>query len=78
MNRAAVLGQLADLIVSLEKSHPVRIAIDGVDAAGKTTLADELVGPVKQRGRPVVRASIDGFHRPRAERYRRGQESPEG
>ena len=65
MDRAAVLGQLADLIVSLEKSHPVRLAIDGVDAAGKTTLADEL-------------ASIDGFHHPRAERYRRGQDSPEG
>ena len=25
-----------------------------------------------------MRASIDGFHRPRAERYRRGDASPEG
>ena len=78
MDRATLLEQLADLIVSVEKSHPVRVAIDGVDAIGKTTLADELVGHVEQRGRPVVRASIDGYHRPRAERYQRGQDSAEG
>jgi uridine kinase len=30
------------------------------------------------RGRPVIRASIDGFHNPRAVRYRRGRHSPEG
>ncbi len=78
MDRTTLLEQLADLIVRVEESHPVRVAIDGVDAVGKTTLADELVGPVEQRGRPVVRASIDGFHNPRAKRYRRGQDSPEG
>jgi uridine kinase len=33
---------------------------------------------VVERRRPVVRASIDGFHRPRADRYRRGADSPEG
>ena len=26
----------------------------------------------------MIRASIDGFHRPRADRYRRGSDSPEG
>jgi uridine kinase len=26
----------------------------------------------------VIRASIDGFHRPRADRYRRGPDAPEG
>ncbi len=54
------------------------MAIDGIDAAGKTTLADELVPLIEGRGRPVIRASIDGFHRPRSERYRRGPDSPEG
>lgn len=56
----------------------VRVGIDGVDASGKTTLADELVHPLEQRGRQVIRASIDGFHRPRAERYRLGADSPKG
>lgn len=55
-----------------------RVGIDGVDASGKTTLADELVRQLEQRGRHVIRASIDRFHRPRAERYRLGADSPEG
>jgi uridine kinase len=33
---------------------------------------------LQRRGRPVIRTSIDGFHRPRAERYRRGRYSAEG
>jgi uridine kinase len=59
-------------------AHPVRVAIDGPDAAGKTTLADELAAVLRARGREVIRASVDGFHRPRADRYRLGADSPEG
>jgi uridine kinase len=33
---------------------------------------------LRGRGQPVIRASVDGFHRPRAERYRLGPDSPEG
>ena len=78
MMRDQLLQQLADLLISLDHSHPLRIALDGIDAAGKTTLADELVAYIEAQGRPVIRASIDGFHRPRSERYRRGSDSPEG
>lgn len=78
MTRQETLLQLADIIVSLSCTHPLRVAIDGVDAAGKTRLADELAPLVEASGRPVIRASIDGFHRPRQERYRRGENSPEG
>lgn len=66
------------IIVSCELSHPLRVAIDGIDNAGKTSLADELSVCIEQQGRPVIRASIDGFHRPRRERYQRGSDSPEG
>ncbi len=76
--REAVLDRLADLIVAIRPPHVVRVAVDGVDAAGKTTLADELVPLVEGRGRPVVRATLDGFHRPRSERYRQGPASPAG
>jgi uridine kinase len=76
--RLALLGRLADLIAACHPAHPLRIAVDGVDAAGKTTLADELVAPLTERGRTVVRASVDGFHRPRADRYRRGELSAAG
>ncbi len=77
-SRSDALEQLADLIVAVERDHPVRVAIDGVDAAGKTVLADELSPLVETRGRPVLRASIDGFHNPKEIRYRQGAESPQG
>jgi uridine kinase len=76
--RDAVLARLADMIAAIRLPHVVRVAIDGVDAAGKTTLADELRPLLEARGRTVLRATIDGFHRPRAERYRRGPTSPDG
>ena len=56
----------------------VRVAVDGPDGAGKTRFADELADALRAAGRPVVRVSIDGFHHPRAVRYRRGRDSPEG
>lgn len=76
--RRDVLEALAEKIVSVQLVHPVRVAIDGVDGAGKTTLADELAEPVSRRGRPVVRVSIDDFHNPRDVRYRQGRQSPTG
>ena len=78
LTRDEMLDQLANCLMTLQFQHPVRVAIDGVDAAGKTTLADALAGVLIQRGRAVIRASIDGFHRPRAERHRQGANSPEG
>lgn len=72
-----MIRELAARIHSLTLSHPSRVAIDGIDGAGKTSLADELVEPITSLGRPVIRASIDRFHRNRAERYRRGKDSAE-
>lgn len=54
------------------------VAVDGVDGAGKTTFADGLAEVFAETGAAVFRASVDGFHRPRAERYARGRTSPEG
>ena len=73
-----MLEQLARSIAAVRLDHPTRVAIDGVDGSGKTTLADELVEPVRRAGRAVIRASVDGFHNPRAVRYTRGPDSPEG
>ena len=78
MTRDEMLDQLTHRLMTLQFQHPVRVAIDGVDAAGKTTLADELATLLIQHGRPVIRASIDGFHRSRAERHRQGATSPDG
>lgn len=76
--RAACLDELSNALLAVRPDHPTRVAIDGVDGVGKTTLADELVVPLRRAGREVVRASVDGFHNPRAMRYLRGADSAEG
>ena len=73
-----VLRELADMILECEHASPLRVGIDGIDAAGKTTLANELASILTESGRAVICASIDGFHNPRQVRYRRGPYSPEG
>jgi uridine kinase len=78
MTRQDLPSELVERIADVTRPHPIRVAIDGVDAAGKTTLADELVAPLTRTGRFVIRASIDGFHHPAAVRYRRGRLPPEG
>ena len=77
MKRADFLESLTQRIVGTQPDGIVRIAITGVDGAGKTRLADELA-PLVGAYRPVIRASIDGFHNPRAIRHARGRTSPEG
>jgi uridine kinase len=67
-----VLDELAAVVAALPL--PARVAVDGVDAAGKTTLADELAARLPA----TTRLSADDFLRPAEERYRQGRESPVG
>ena len=68
--------RLGDLIAGLRRDRDrVTVAVDGPDAAGKTTLADALAHHLS---RHVVRASIDAFLLPADTRYARGPLSPEG
>ena len=69
---------LEEVILGYHKDLPILVGIDGVDASGKTTLADELTNRLEKSGRQIIRASIDGFHNPRAIRYRKGRNSPIG
>jgi uridine kinase len=75
--REPLIDRLAELIAERRPAHPLRVAIDGPDAAGKSTLAAELARRLTGV-RPVIQASIDGFHQPRQVRHRRGSLSPEG
>ncbi|MEZ5219797.1 MAG: hypothetical protein R2715_25200, partial [Ilumatobacteraceae bacterium] len=59
-------------------SQILLVGIDGIDGAGKSTFADELALRLADREVHTVRASIDSFHRPRAERWARGRHSPAG
>src|SRR5674476_156160 len=76
--RAAVLADVAARVAALPNDAPRLVGIDGVDGVGKTVFADELAHVLRGHGIRVVQVSIDGFHRPRIERYRRGRASAEG
>lgn len=76
--RAELTARLAGLVAAVRVGHPVRVAVDGPPASGKTTLADELAVVLRAQGREVVRAGVDDFLVPRAQRYRRGRYSAEG
>ena len=74
--RARALERLWRYLAAVGRLHPTRVASDGRTAAGKTTLADELVAPLARLGRPALRVEIDDFHRPRAARHGRQDRPP--
>jgi uridine kinase len=76
--RAKVIGRVADHLLAHRPGHPLRVAVDGITAAGKTTLANEIAAALRDRRRPVLRLSMDGYHHPRAHRYRQGRDSAVG
>lgn len=78
MNQQALLKHLAKCVLSIKKNHPIRVGIDGVDASGKTTIANALADFLKAQNQNVIRASVDGFHNPKSIRYQHGRNSPEG
>lgn len=77
MTRLEFLNQIAERITSVPCAHPLRVAIDGVDAAGKTIFADELAPLIESRGRTVIRSSVDYFHHPVEVRHQRSSTTPE-
>jgi uridine kinase len=66
--------EIAAAAVALGRPRTL-VAVDGPDAAGKTTFADLVAAALTV---PVVRASVDGFHNPARVRRQRGDLSPEG
>jgi uridine kinase len=73
-----LIDEIANIIRDYEPALILRVGVDGVDGVGKTVFADTLARAVEVQGRAVIRASVDGFHNPRKDRYRRGRASPEG
>jgi uridine kinase len=78
VTRDEVIAALASAIEEAQGPHSIRVAIDGPDAAGKTTLANELAVALRSRGLGILRSSIDEFLRPSVDRYARGRESALG
>ena len=78
MERQSLIGVLANTVQQMRCSHPLRVAIDGVDAAGKTMLANELALCLRSAQQEVIQASVDDFHHPEKIRRQKGPLSPEG
>ena len=78
---ADVVDRLARILVDRADrtpAHVLRVAVTGITASGKSTLALALTQRLNDMGRAAFRLPIDGFHNPKAIRYRRGRESAEG
>ncbi len=73
-----MLHSLAESLIEVQDCHPLRVAIDGITASGKTTLGNELTSAITERGRPVIRIRMDDFHHRREHRYRQGKDSARG
>ncbi|HVE91513.1 MAG TPA: hypothetical protein VNE62_04300 [Actinomycetota bacterium] len=56
----------------------LRVAVTGITASGKSSIATALTEAVNAAGVFCLRLPVDGFHNPREVRYRRGRESAEG
>jgi uridine kinase len=75
--RARVVDQLVTIVNSVGDRR-VRVAIDGLTAAGKTSLGHELGRGLVALGRTTLRASLDDFKRPWCEAHRYDRVSGEG
>lgn len=74
----ALAEALADRVAAAAGASWHRVAVDGAPASRPGDLADALVGPLRLRGRPVLRVSASAFLRPASVRYERGREDPDG
>lgn len=78
-NRKVVLNKVTEQIIALCSDQKIiKVAIDGVDGAGKSFFAEELVDLLESKEQKVIHTSVDVFHHPREIRYRLGKDSPEG
>lgn len=75
MKRQQLLSLLVDDIVSRKTDIPFMVAVSGITASGKSTLASEIYNELVHRGHNTIRASIDNFHQPASVRHSPAKES---
>ncbi|CAE6859576.1 hypothetical protein R75461_07911 [Paraburkholderia nemoris] len=78
MGRSVVIAAVVQTILAVRTSRPLRVAVDGRTASGKSSLAAELSLMLGRGGREVINGSVDSFHHPKAVRYRQGRFSAAG
>ncbi len=78
MSYRGIVETLSAHLDATQSVRPLRVAVDGRTACGKSTFARALSAGLALRGRNVLHTTIDGFHNPKAVRYARGRLSAEG
>jgi uridine kinase len=61
--RAALIGTVASCVTDLGAGR-LRVAVDGLTGAGKTSFGHELAAALRRAGRATMRASMDDFKHP--------------
>jgi uridine kinase len=75
--RAAVIAAVAARIAGLGPGR-LRVAVDGLTGAGKTSFGHELAARLRALGRPTLRASLDDFKHPWEHARERGYDRVSG
>jgi hypothetical protein len=72
-----LVEEIADRIAAADPASWPRVAVDGAPPARPGDLADALAGPLRLRGREVVRVSAGDFLRPASLRLEHGRTDPD-
>jgi hypothetical protein len=74
---ALLVERLADQIAAFPRDIWVRVAIDGAPAASPGHLAEDLIDPLRLRGRAALHVSAGDFLRPASLRLEFGRTDPD-
>ena len=72
-----LVERLADQIAAFPRDTRVRVALDGAPPTEPGRLAEELIGPLRLRGRAALRVSAADFLRPASLRLEFGRTDPD-
>ena len=75
--RTALIASVADIVSALGPGA-LRVAVDGLTGAGKTSFGHELAAALRAAGRATMRASIDDFKYPWAHAGEHGYDRVSG
>lgn len=75
--RTVLIGEVARRVTGLGPGR-LRVAVDGMTTAGKTSFGHELAAAIRKRGRPTLRASLDDFKNPWREARELGYDRESG
>lgn len=74
----AQLTDIAETLTRADLGHTLRVAVDGITASGKSTVAAALASRIRSLDRQAIHLTMDGFHHPRAHRHQQGRMSADG